>query len=752
MSADTTVHYRTCPLCEATCGLEIHTRGDEVVSVKGDKQDVFSGGFLCTKGLAIGDLHSDPDRLRTPLIRENGKFREASWEEAFARIDENISRIIKEEGRDALGVYAGNPNVHNPGLYFYNPTFMRALRTRHIYSASSVDQLPKQITAGLMFGSGNAVPIPDIDRTDYMIVMGANPFVSNGSLMTSPDFPGRAKALKERGGKLLVIDPRRTITARKASEHLFIRPGSDAYFLFAMVNVLFAENLVKTGELTEHLDGLERVRELSEEFSPEAVTERCGISADDIRRITRELAAAKSGIVYGRIGTCTQEFGTLASWLIDVVNILTGNLDRPGGVMFTRPAAAVTHTKARTGKETGVRIGKRKSRVRGLPQAYSEFPASCLAEEIETEGKGRIRALFTIAGNPVVSTPDSTALDRALGTLDFMVSIDIYLNETTKHADVILPGLSPLEDSHFDLVFMQFMVRDTTNYSPTIFEKPAGQMYEWEIMLTLANIVAGRGPKVDLQAMDDASLRGWITTLGEKPKHLADEPDKVMEMLDGERGPERIIDYLLRSGPYGERFGQNPDGLSLAKLKANPHGIDLGPLKPAVPDVIRTASGKIEMAPDTITDDIPRLRETLKKTAPEMVLIGRRHIKSNNSWMRNIERLVKGDDRTALFLNPGDAQRLGLADAGRAVIESKAGRLEANVKVTDEVMPGVVSLPHGWSADDMPAGANGESAGKVVDAYRGVNTNILTDANLYDVPSGNAVLDGIPVTVSAVAV
>ncbi len=740
---DLKTHYRTCPFCEATCGLEIQTEGERVVQVRGDQNDVLSKGFLCTKGLALGDLHHDPDRLRRPLIRRGSvadpRWEEVSWPAAFEYIDENIRRVVAEHGREALGVYFGNPNVHNPSLYFYTGLFGTALRTRNIFSASSVDQLPKQVACALLYGGANSVPLPDIDRTHYWLVLGANPFVSNGSLLTAPDLPGRVRALQARGGRLVVVDPRVSITAKNADEHLFIVPGTDAYFLAALAHTLFDENLANPGAVAEHLAGLDEVRAMVRGFSPEVVSERCGIAAGDIRRIARELSAAPSAAVYGRIGTCTQEFGTLASWLIEIVNILTGNLDRPGGIMFPRPLAAVPNTKPSTGKSKGVTIGRHVSRVRGLPRIFGEMPVSTLADEIETPGPGQLRALFTIAGNPLVSTPNSRRLAAAFESLDFLVSLDIYRTQTARHAHVILPGLSPLEDSHYDWIFAGFTVRNAGHFSPAIFAKNPEQPYEWEIMLTLSSIVSGGGPHCDLEALDRRAMAGWIQALGEPPAGLS--TDEIIDRLDGARGPDRILDYLLRAGPYGEGFGRNADGLSLAKVRAAPHGIDLGPMEPRVPEVLRTASGKVELTSAPIVKDWERLRRELNRPRPPFVLVGRRHIKSNNSWMHNIERLAKGADRCALWVHPDDARRLGLATGQTAAVESKVGRVEAGVLVTGEVMRGVVSLPHGW-------GQGADTGLRVAAKFAGVNTNILSDESAVDELSGNAVLDGIPVTVA----
>ncbi len=737
------VHFHACPLCEATCGLEIRTRGREVVAIRGDAEDVFSQGFICPKGYAVKELDADPDRLRAPLIRRNGRFESVSWDDAFGEIERRLTPILQQRGRDAVGVYLGNPSAHSMQLAIYNQVFLRALGSKNLYSASTVDQMPKQVAVGLLFGTVLSTPVPDIDRTDYLLVLGADPFVSNGSLMTAPDAPGKLRAIKQRGGAIVVIDPRRSRTASEASEHHHIRPGADAYFLFGVVHTLFAENLVRLGRLAEHVVGVGAVAGLARDFAPEVVAPRCGIAADIIRRLARELAAAERAAVYARIGTCTQEFGTLASWLVDVVNVLTGHLDRPGGALFTRPATGAPHTRGTPGRGKGVRFGRRHSRVRQAPEVYGELPAACLAEEIETPGDGQVRALITVAGNPVLSTPNGARLDAALGRLEFMLSLDIFLNETTRHADVILPGLSPLEQSHYDVLLRQLAIRNVATYSPPVFDPPPGQQPEWRTLLRLTGIVTGQGPNADVDGLDDFVIAQRIeqeVSAPASPIHGRDAGDILAARAPG-RGPERQLDLMLRTGPYGDGFGARPGGLTLALLEAHPHGIDFGPLAPRIPEVLRTPSGKIELAPPALVADVERLRSGLARDANGMVLIGRRDLRSNNSWMHNAPVLVKGKARCTMLVHPSDAARLGLADGALARVTSRAGAVAVPVEITDAIMPGVVSIPHGWG-HDLPGIRLGVAA-----AHAGVNCNRLVDELALDPLSGNAVLNGVPVTV-----
>jgi anaerobic selenocysteine-containing dehydrogenase len=743
----TTTSYTTCPLCEATCGLEIVTRGREVISIRGDAQDVFSHGYICPKAYSLKELDADQDRIREPMVRRGDQWLHVSWDEAFAEIERGLIPILQQYGRDALAVYAGNPTVHNLANLLYLPVLLHAAGTHNFFSASTVDQMPKQVSAGLMFGTMLSIPIPDIERTEYLLLLGANPLVSNGSLMTAPDMRGRLRRLRQRGGKVVVIDPYRTRTAQEADEHHFIRPGHDAHFLFAIVHTLFAEGLVAPGRLTEHIIGLEQVRTLSQSFAPESVASACGIAPDTIRTIARDLAAAPRAVVYGRIGTCTQEFGTLASWLVDVLNVLTGNLDREGGAMFPKAAAGARNANGTPGRGRGVRLGRWKSRVRGLPEVFGELPVSCLAEEIETPGEGQIKALITLAGNPALSTPNSQRLQQALGTLEYMVSVDMYLNETTRNANVILPPPSPLAHSHYDLAFYQLSAHNVAHYSPPVVEREPGTLEEWEVYLRLAAILGGQGSSANLNLLDHMSIAALIQREVANPGSPIEgrAPDELLAALKPRRGPERILDFMLRSGPYGDGFGAQRDGLSLAVLEAHPHGVDLGPLQPRIPEVLRTPSGKIELAPQAMIVDTERLHaqgvQTVERANGQMLLIGRRDLRSNNSWMHNLHVLTKGKERCTLHMHPNDAASLALGDGEMACLTSRVGSVEIVIEVTDAIMPGVVSIPHGWGHN--LAGTRMRVAAE----HAGVNTNILTDQEGMDPLSGNAILNGIPVTV-----
>ncbi len=744
MTASTT-SYVTCPLCEATCGLEVVTQGQEVRSIRGDAQDVFSHGYLCPKAASLKELHTDPDCIRQPLVRRGDQWLPVSWDEAFAEINEHLLPLLQEHGRNALAIYVGNPNAHHLASQLYLPVLLKAAGTQNSFSASTVDQMPKQVSAALMFGTALSVPVPDLERTEYLLLLGANPLVSNGSLMTAPDMRGRLRGLRQRGGKLVVIDPYRTRTAQEADEHHFITPGHDAHLLFAMIHTLFAEGLVKPGRLAEHTLGLEQVRDLAQPFAPERVASLCGIDAETIRRLARDLAAAPRAAVYGRIGTCTQEFGTLASWLVDVLNVLTGNLDREGGAMFPKAAAGARNANGVSGIGRGARFGRWKSRVRGLPEVFGELPAVCLAEEIETPGEGQVRALLTIAGNPALSTPNGQRLQRALETLDYMVSVDMYLNETTRHANVILPAPSAFARSHYDLALYQLAVHNIAHYSAPIFALEPGMLDEWEVLLRLSAILAGQGPSVDLGLLDEMTARAVIQREVATPGSSTEgrDVDEILQGLEPRRGPERLLDFLLRSGPYGDGFVPGASGLTLAQLEASPHGIDLGPLQPRIPEVLRTPSGKIELAPPALAADVERLRASFNRADDGLLLIGRRDLRSNNSWMHNLHVLAKGKNRCTLHIHPGDAARLGLAEGDAARVSSRAGSVEIPVELTDAIMPGVVSIPHGWGHHQP------DTQLAIATQSPGVNSNLLTDEQCTDPLSGNAVLSGVAVTITA---
>jgi anaerobic selenocysteine-containing dehydrogenase len=739
--ADTRTALRICPFCEATCGLTLTISEGRVTGARGDRDDVFSAGFICPKGASFGELDNDPDRLRQPLVRRDGVLTEATWDEAYAVIADRLGEVIREHGGASVGVYFGNPNAHTVAGTLYAPLVIRGLGTRQVYSASTLDQMPKHVALGLMFGSPVAFTVPDLDRTDYLVIIGANPLVSNGSLATAADFPGKLRSLRKRGGRLVVIDPVRTRTAELADRHLAPRPGTDAALLFAIVHVLFEEGLVEAdlGGIAAHVNGVDEVRALADEFAPEAVASHCGVSADEIRTLAREIAAAPTAAVYGRIGTSTVEFGTVGSWLVDVINILTGNLDRPGGAMFPLGATVPAPRPPKPGR--GFQTGRWHSRVSGYPEALSEFPAAALAEEIDTTGEGQIKAMITIAGNPVLSAPDGDRLGRALDGVGFMLSIDPYLNETTRHADVILPPPPPAQSAHFDVALNNLAVRNNVRYSPPALPLDA-RPDEPEILSRIALILYGLGPDGDVGLVDDQVI---ATTLA-KETAAPHSPvagravDELTAMLVQGPGYERRLDMMLRLGPYGDAFGANPDGLTLERLKAAPHGIDLGPLQPRLPEVLRTPTGRIELAPEPLIADVARLRDSVGRGRDPFMLIGRRHLRSNNSWMHNVPALSGGTNRCTLQIHPDDAADLGLTDT--AVVKGPGGELVAPVEVTDGMRRGVVSLPHGWGHD------RGGTGQELAASQPGVNVNQLNDGNLLDPLSGTAMLNGIPVDIA----
>ena len=727
-------HLRTCPLCEAMCGLEIETDGLQVTRVRGDRADVWSKGFLCPKGASIGQLHHDPDRIREPMVRDGDTWREVSWDEAFTRCEELLAPVIAEHGIDAVTAYLGNPNVHSYSLSRFSGAVPGLGGIKVLWSAGTVDQWPKNLVCAQLFGGAWKIPIPDVASTDLLVIMGANPHASNGSLLSYPDLIGELGRIRERGGRTIVIDPRRTGTADRADEWLPIIPGTDAALLLAVVSVLDDEDLVDLGAVAGRVQGIDAVLAAARRFTPEVVASWCGIDADRIRDLARDLAATERAVVYGRIGLCNQEFGTLATWLVSVVNILTGHFDAPGGERFPRPAIATLSSTAR--RRGPITTGRWHTRVRGAPEVMGQAPLSCLAEEIDTPGDGQIKALITIAGNPALSAPEAGRLDAALPLLDAMISIDNYLNETTRHAHVILPGHSPLEQPHCDEELWAYALRGVARWSPTIFDA-GDRPEEWEVLLRLGAILMGTpAAEVDVDALDDL----WF---GARAQRHGVDPATVDH--EGRRGPDRIVDLTLRTSPWGDGYGERPEGLTLDRLKGHPHGIDFGPSSSPIDQILRTASGDIELAHDVFLDDLPRLRHRMDEPRSPLVMIGRRHVRSNNSWMHNVPGLMKGRDRSTLLIHPDDATRRGLETGDRATVTSEAGEVTATIEVSDEIGRGVVSLPHGFGH-----GQPGTRTA-VADQRPGPNANVLVPGERIDVPSGNAAVNGVPVEVARAA-
>ena len=732
----TRVYLRQCPLCECMCGLEVSLDADDHVKlIRPDRADVWSKGFICPKGTTLGRLHEDPDRIRTPMIREGDTWREVSWDEAFAKCEELIHGVLADGGIEAMTAFIGNPAGHSFSLSRFGALLMGQANFPAIYSAGTVDQWPKNVSSVLMYGNMWKIPTVDIRRTDHWIIMGGNPQASGGSLLACPDQLAEIDAIRARGGKVIVIDPRRTGTADRADEWIPIRPGTDAAFLLAMANVIVTEDLFSLGAVEGKVNGVDELRAAVVGFTPEVVAEFCRIPAETIRRLARDFASAERGGLYGRIGLCNQEFGTLASWMVDVINIIAGQFDKVGGMMFGKPAADPLVWKMNTSMTGEPEFGKWRSRVRGAPEILGQVPASCLAEEIATPGPGQIKGFINIAANPTISVPDSQQLEDALPLLDCMIAIDCYMNETTRFAHVLLPGPSPLESPHFDELMWGWAVGSAAKWSDQLFDTPEGTVPEWEILARLGWLCTGqKDADFDFSVLDD----GWFSTLC---MLYGRDPEATLPLYET-GGPERMIDLQVRMGPWGDRYGENPDGLTLEKIKQAPHGIDLGPMVPRIDEIIGTPSGMIELAPEYILGDLPRLRAALDRDPDGLVLVSRRHIRSKNTWMHNVKVLVKGKDRCTLLVHPDDAAELGLTDGADARVSSEAGSIEVPVEISDEMMRGVVSLPHGWGHDKPGTRLS------VAREYAGVNSNLLAPGAFVDELSGNAAVNGIPVEVA----
>ncbi len=711
-------HHRTCTLCEAMCGIEIKVQGEKILSIKGDEHDPFSRGHICPKATALQDLHEDPDRIRTPLERTAHGWREISWEDAYQKTVHGLRSVQRAHGNDAVGTYLGNPNAHNMGALLFGSQLFRTLRTKNKFAATSVDQLPHHIVCYQLFGHQLRIPVPDIDHTDYFMILGGNPMASNGSIMTVPDIKNRLKAIRERGGRIIVVDPRHTETAAVADEHHFIRPGTDALLLLAMLHTLYQENRIHPGRLAAITPDLDRIASLATAYPAERVAATVGMSAEAIRQLARDFASARRAVLYGRMGVSVQAFGTLCQYLIMVLNIVTGRLDHEGGLMFTAPAADII-ANSPPGK-----MGRSKTRVRGLPGFSGELPVAALAEEILTPGKGQIKAMVLAAGNPVLSTPNGQQLDQAFATLDFMVAIDFYITESTRHAHIILPPVGPLERDHYDLVFHLFAVRNTAKYSPALFAPQGQAKQDWQIYLDLTQ------------------------RLQKKPTLF----NRIGIPMIKQMGPSALVDLMLRSGHYGGGLNLFK-GLSIRKLKQHPHGIDLGPLKPALPSVIRHKDKKIHLCLDYFAPDLQRLELFFFGTPPitntpsanarvAMALIGRRHVRSNNSWLHNSKRLVKGKSRCTAMLHPDDALSLGVESGQPVTVTSRTGSVTLAAEITEEIMRGVISIPHGWGHTRQ------DTRWKIAEQHAGVSVNDLTDELCLDALSGNAALNGVQVWVT----
>lgn len=741
------LHYRICPFCEQTCGtvVEIDPVSEQVVTIRGDKADPLSKGYICPKAYALKDLQHDHEALTSPLVKRDGRFIETSWEEALDYAAQRLSALQRDYGPNCIASYFGTALTHVPGLALYAPLLLTTLGTNQIYSASSVDSHAHFMTTAAMFGGLASMPIPDIDNSDYFVLIGANPLQSNGSFLTAPGVPNRLRAIQKRGGKVVVVDPRRSETAQMADWHLSVRPGSDTALLLGVANVLFAEGLAELRHIAAHSKNLQTLRGIAEGYPPERVAPACGLEPDDIYRLARELAAAPRACIYGRIGSSMQQFGSLTNWLIVAVNTLTGNLDRPGGSMFPRGAIDTILFSDRC-RDGVLPYGRWHSRVSGLPELGGQLPCVAMMEEMDTPGDGQVRALITLCGNPVLSTPNSGGrLTRALEKLDFTLSFDIFINETSRHADVILPSPKPLAHSDFSLVYPFFTVRDYVKWAAPVFDTPPTALHDDE---AICGLVA-RLRNISAEAADDLALQMLHAQLADQGNTVASAIpfEDVRNALTEFSGQDRMFEMLLRSGPYGDHFGARPDGLTMDKLKATPHGIDFGPMKPRIGEVIHLPDGKMDLAPSLITCDLPRFEKWLNNPEPVgLHLLGRRHMRSFNTWMHNFPSLAKGPNPCTLLMNPADANERGIADGDMVQIRSRVGTIQAPAELSDDIRAGVVSLPHGWGHDDN--GVPGQVRAK---ARAGVNYNLLADTDLMDVPSCNVNLNQIPVEVEPVA-
>ena len=708
IDTDVQTHFRTCNLCEAMCGIVIKHDGKKVLSIKGDKNDPFSKGYICPKATALQDLHEDSDRLRHPVERTANGWKEISWADALDKVAAGIQSVQKKYGQNAFSIYLGNPNVHNLGGMLTIKHLLTSIKTRSRFSATSIDQLPHHIVSMHLFGHMLRIPVPDVNRTQYMLIIGGNPLASNGSIMTAPNMRQKLKDIQARNGKVVVIDPRHTETADIASEHHFIRPATDVLLLLAMLNEIYLQGYAskartKNNRALALAPEIERIADFAKDYSAESVADITGIAAIEIKRLVKEFCEAESAVCYGRMGVSVQEFGLLSQYLIMVINIITGRLDEVGGLMFPNPAVDVVNNSG-----PGY-LGKRHSRVSNLPDFNGDYPVVAMADEMLVEGAGQLKGFMTVAGNPVLSTPNGEKLDEAFANLDFMVAIDYFVTETSRHAHIILPPVSPLERDHYDVTFNNFAVHNVAKYSKALFAKKKSAKHDWQIYLELAKRLDKKAP---------------LAT-------------KIERRLVRTLGPKFLLDQGLRRGPYA--------GMTLNKLKKNPHGIDLGPLKKMLPEAIKHKDKQIHLNVDFYQADLERVQAMMQDyDDKQILLIGRRHVRSNNSWLHNSYRLVKGKPRCTLMLHPETAKEYGIEDGQNVKVTSRVGSVMIVAEVTDELMPRVVSIPHGWGH-----GRKGVKQ-KIAQAHAGVSVNDLTDDTLIDQLSGNAAVNGVPVQLEAI--
>ena len=738
---------RICPTCEACCGLvmEVDRDAQKIVSIKGDPDDHRSRGYVCAKSQAFNYIYEDQERLRHPVRKTDNGWEQISWSEALDTIATKFTEIRDTYGKDALSIYVGNPLGHDFAAGIYLQSLMASVSTERFFSAGTVDQHPQQMVCWGLIGHEWLFPVPDLARTDLFICMGANPVVSQGSILGTPDMESAMRDVQARGGRCIVIDPRRTETAEVADQHLFIQPGTDAYFLMAFANELFVREAVDLAHLADHIDNVSALRDAVSAYTPDNTAALTGVAASDLRTLVDDYLAADSAALYGRIGLCTQEFGLAAHWMLMVISLISGNFDTEGGMML---ATAPTGDSGPGSPGEVKPYGRWHSRVRGVPETCGELPSSLMAEEITAPGH-EVHGLLTICGNPVLSVPRGDKIREALASLDFMVALDIYINETTSQADIILPSTVHPEHSNIDVTFQNFTTRNYVSYSPRTFEPEPELKDLGEIILEISARMSG----LTRDEMDGFIFQGMVDTVLKRAESagVALSAEQVTDAVTGETSPERFADLLIRSGPYGDWFGQRDDGISLERVKAHPQAsMDLGALQRRLPTMLRTPNQRIDLIHEVFANDLQRLREGFERrvnassenTASDMLLIGRRHIRDMNSWLHNLKPYVRGKNRCTARLHPSDATQLGLEEGGFARVTSNVGEAIVPIEITDEMMPGVISIPHGFGhiyADSAQTNA--------ASILPGVSCNNLIDESL-DEASSTCVVNGVPVSVA----
>jgi formate dehydrogenase len=724
-------HRTYCRICEPTCGMIATVEDGKLVQLRPDADHPITKGFSCPKGIEFVHVQNDPDRLLYPMRRtESGEFERISWDTALDEIGAKLRAIRAAHGGESIGWYAGNPSAFSHSHAIWAGGFVRGLGSKHLYTPNTQDTSSRFVASHLLYGSPTIFPLPDLARTSFLLMVGANPLVSRGSLVAAGNLRDKLTGIVGRGGRVVVVDPRRTETA-KAFEHVAVRPDGDAWLLLAMLHVIFAEGLDDATTTAAQATGVDVLRTAAARCAPEDAEARCGVPADEIRALARSFATAPSAAAYGRTGACLGRHATLVNVLLDALNVVTGNLDRPGGSVFARPPIDFTALASRLGLAT---FDTYRSRVGDLPEVLGQMAAPLMAAEIETPGPGQLRALIVSAGNPLLSVPGAQDFERALGKLDLQVGIDLYLNETHRHADYVLPATTFYERDDVPLPLAEIQLTPFIQWTDAVAAPRGEARDDWRIIDDLAR-------QLGFAAVAGVASK-WIGT-----SRVARLAQRAMGVGAHRLTPTKIVDALLRAGRDGDHFGLRRGGLTLAKLRAQPRGVvlaehvDTGVLTKR----LKHRDRRVHLGDERIAAELTRLLDAPEPSSDyPLLMIGRREVRSHNSWLHNTPRFRDATRRHRALVNPVDAAAIGVADGGPARVVSARGAIELPVELSEDVAPGTIAVPHGWGH----RGAGWQTANEA----GGANVNELTSSALDDLEklSGMAHLNGVPVRLEKV--